>query len=571
VSVARSLHRVYEAGPTAYAFHTSDAFFRCLKGPVGGGKTVACIMEGLMRSRKQAPDVDGVRRTRGAIIRNKYPELKSTTIKSWQEWVSDSVCPLVYDIPIRGTLRQALDDGTRMELEVVFLALDRPEDVAKLLSMELTWAFINECRESDEEIFKFLTGRVGRYPRTDNEKPGSGPTWWGIFADTNPPRTTQWLYRVFEEEVPPESFELFSQPPAVYYDSVQQVWVPSQDAENLRYLPANYYQQQIEGNTDDYIRVMLAGEYGMTLLGKPVFPQYSERDHVAKQPIVPDRGMPVILGFDFGLHPACIFAQVAKSGGLRILDELVPADEDLESFVLDYVNPLLHSKYAQYKVVAVGDPAARGRSGLDKRTPFDVLMAFGNIRCIPARTNNFIPRKEAVDYFLTRREGFLLDPRLTYLREAFGGGYVYGEIKGQKGRHKERPEKNHYSHGCFIAGTLVDTPTGPRAIEALAPGDEVCTPIGPRRVSAALGRRSTTLVEITLADGRRIVCTRNHPFVTSEGLVRADALQYSTILIPNQERASWAVRLFTRFKSLMVSLIIGKSKATIKPTSIPTV
>jgi hypothetical protein len=330
-----------------------------------------------------------------------------------------------------------------MELEVIFLALDRPEDVSKLLSLELTWAWLNEARELDEEVFKYLRGRVGRYPSANT----GGPTWRGIFADTNAPKTTNWLYRVFEEETPPESFKIFKQPPAVYWDGELQKWVINPDAENIDKLPAGYYEQQLEGNTDDYIRVMLAVEYGMSLMGKPVFPQYAAKDHVAKQSILADRNMPLILGFDFGLHPACIFAQIAKSGGIRILEELAPADEDLESFILDYVNPLLHKKYAQFKVHAVGDPAGGGRSDLDKRNRFEVLFKFGNIRCIPAHTNNFVPRKEAVDYFLNRRDGFLLDPRLTYLREAFGGGYVYEEIKNQRGKYKEKPLKNEYSHG----------------------------------------------------------------------------------------------------------------------------
>lgn len=123
----------YNAGGTGSDFHLSDAFFRDITGPVGGGKTVACIMEGLMRSMRQLPSSDGVRRTRGAIIRNKYPELKSTTIKTFQDWIPESICPIVYDVPIRGTYRQQLQDGTSVEMEVVFLALDRPEDVSKLL------------------------------------------------------------------------------------------------------------------------------------------------------------------------------------------------------------------------------------------------------------------------------------------------------------------------------------------------------------------------------------------------------------------------------------------------------
>lgn len=395
---------------------------------------------------EQLPGPDGVRRSRGAVIRNRYPELKSTTIKTWQAWIPESICPIVYDVPIRGLYRQPLPDGTICEMEVLFLALDRPEDVSKLLSLEITWAWINEVREIDEEIFKFLRGRVGRYPPMKD----GGPTWRGIFADTNAPRTTHWTYETFEEKIPPAgefAFSIYKQPAAVYFDGNDNTWKVNQDAENLQNLVPGYYDQQLVDNTDDYIRVMLACEYGMTRQGKPVFPQFSEMHHVSKQQFAPDRSVPLIIGFDWGLNPAAVFAQQARNGGLRILDELVPADEDLETFMLEYVNPLLHRKYAQFKIVAVGDPAGQGRSGLDKRTPFDVVMKFGSIRCIPARTNSFVPRKESVDYFLNRRDGFLLDPRLTYCREAFGGGYVFEEIKNQRGRYKDRPMKNHYSHG----------------------------------------------------------------------------------------------------------------------------
>lgn len=433
----------YNAAPTAAEFHLDDSYFRLIQGPVGSGKSTACIFEILMRASKQAPSRDKVRRTRCAIIRSTYPELKTTTINTWKKWVPERVCPIVYDIPIRGLYKQPLNDGTSIELEVIFLALDRPEDVSKLLSLDLTFAWINEVREIDEEIFKYLRGRIKRYPLDAYDK----PSWWGIIADTNPPKTTHWTYRVFQEDETPKTFKLFRQPPAVCWDNDEDKWVVNPDAENLKILTSGYYEDQIAGNTDDYIRVMLAGEYGMTMLGKPVFPQYSEKDHVAKQNLQPDRSMPLMLGFDFGLNPACVIAQLSRLGGLRILDCLSPADEDLETFMTDYVNPLLHKKYAQFRIVAVGDPAARGRSGLDKRTPFDVLMKFGNIKCQPAHTNSFVPRKEAVDFFLNRRDGFQIDPRITHLREAFGGGYVYDEIKGQRGRHKERPNKlNPYSH-----------------------------------------------------------------------------------------------------------------------------
>ena len=39
-----------------------------------------------------------------------------------------------------------------VELEVIFLALDRPEDVKKLLSLELTGVWVNEAREIPKSI-----------------------------------------------------------------------------------------------------------------------------------------------------------------------------------------------------------------------------------------------------------------------------------------------------------------------------------------------------------------------------------------------------------------------------------
>lgn len=442
----------YKATPTAAAFHKSNKFLRMIKGPVGASKSVTCVMELVMRALQQAPGPDNVRRTRWVIIRGTYPELKSTTIKTFQEWVLPEVCPVVYDIPIRATFKQSLPDGTSMETEFVFMAMETADDVHKLLSLEVTGGWMNEASQLDEEIFTFLSGRVGRYPKTIEATattPAYAPTWTGIIADTNPPKTTHWIYRIFEEETNPD-FQLFDCPPAVYFDSKTQTWKENPDAENLNHLPAGYYRQQMISAGEDYIRVMLAGEYGMTRHGKPVFPQYSEREHVAKEPLKADRGLPLIIGWDFGLNPAATFAQLSRRGKLCILDALAPADEDLESFCDEYVLPLIQRKYAGFAIQCVGDPSARGRSGIDKRTPFDILAARG-LRCVPAPTNNFVPRKEAVDYFLNRREGFLICPTVTYIREGFGGGYVFEKLKGVlpgAGRqYKEKPVKNEYSHG----------------------------------------------------------------------------------------------------------------------------
>ena len=66
-------------------FHYDNSFIRLLLGPVGCGKSVSNLAEIMMRACRQQPGNDGVRHTRWGVIRNTYPELKSTTIKTWQE------------------------------------------------------------------------------------------------------------------------------------------------------------------------------------------------------------------------------------------------------------------------------------------------------------------------------------------------------------------------------------------------------------------------------------------------------------------------------------------------------
>lgn len=72
----------YNAEPTAIKFHADDSFFRGIRGPIGSGKSVMCAVEIYRRAMQQAPTSNGVRYSRWAVVRNTYPELKSTTIKT---------------------------------------------------------------------------------------------------------------------------------------------------------------------------------------------------------------------------------------------------------------------------------------------------------------------------------------------------------------------------------------------------------------------------------------------------------------------------------------------------------
>lgn len=91
---------VYHAEPTLARFHASDAFFRGVRGPLGSGKSVGCCAEVMSRILRQKAFM-GLRRSRWAIIRNTYGELKTTTIKTWMDWYG-AVTKISYGHPIMG-------------------------------------------------------------------------------------------------------------------------------------------------------------------------------------------------------------------------------------------------------------------------------------------------------------------------------------------------------------------------------------------------------------------------------------------------------------------------------------
>jgi hypothetical protein len=437
----------YVASPTISAFHRDNtSFIRVILGPVGGGKTIGCLMEVLIKAFAQAP-YKGLRRTRWAIVRSTYPELKNTTLKSFQAWVPERMCHVNMSPPFTGVIKQDLEDGTKVEAEIIFLALDQPDDVKKLKSIEFTGIFINEVRYCDETIFQTCKERVGRFPEMKPDDGFYGATWSGVIADTNAWPTTHWLYEMFDKGDILEGHALYEQPPAIYWekdkDGKNGKWVVNPDAENLRFLPANYYSRQLIGGKDDILRVELGLERGISRQGKPVFPNFSEKLHVSPKPLVARRGLPLVLGFDWGLNPGCVFAQMHPGGFIHLLEALAPSDESLEEFTDNYIIPLLNKKYQGFKLIGVGDPSG-ARSKLVKATPYTILGDRG-IRCQPATTNTFKVRKEAVDWFLDRHK-LLIDPSLTVLREGFAGGYHYAEIKNSKGMFKEEPVKNAYSH-----------------------------------------------------------------------------------------------------------------------------
>jgi hypothetical protein len=406
----------------------SDAFFRGIMGPFGSGKSTACIMEILFRAGEQRVGSDGKRHSRWAIIRNTYPELKTTTIKSWHQWIPSHLGRWVDT----GPPSHHLQFGD-IDLEVIFLALDRPDDIAKLLSMELTGAWINECREVPKAVVDGLTGRVGRFPSVLM----GGCSWSGIIADTNPPDNDHWWYRLAEEEKP-EGWEFFRQPGGL-----------DPQAENRENLPNKYYERQMSGKDEDWIRVYIHGDYGFVRDGKPIYPEYRDSVHCKEFELLP---LPIYIGIDFGLTPAAVFGQRTSMGQWRWHSELVTEDMGAKRFA-EVLRAVMAERYRGMEFAQViGDPAGDTRAQTDEVTPFQILKAAG-IPAHPAPTNDFIKRRESVANCLGRlvegEPGLVVHPNCKTLRKGMAGGYNYRrlQVSGEE-RYRDSPDKNFYSHVC---------------------------------------------------------------------------------------------------------------------------
>ena len=425
----------YRASPALWIFHQDDSFVRGVMGPVGSGKSTACCWELFRRLQEQEPGPDGIRRSRWAVVRNTYRELSDTTVKTWLDWFDDVGDFVNQDMVHRIKFAD-------VEAELLFRALDRPADVKKLLSLELTGAWVNEAREVPRAVVDMLQGRVGRYP----SKREGGPTWLGVIMDTNPPDSDHWWYRLFEE-VAPDGWRLFRQPSG-----------RGADAENLENLPDGYYDRLQAGKDDEWIAVYVDGEYGFISEGRPVYPEFRDHLHVAKESIEVLDGTPVVIGIDFGLTPAAVFGQRDVRGRWRWIHELVTEDMGAVRFG-ELLQNEMASRFPACEFQVWGDPAGDQRAQTDETTPFQILRARG-IKARPAPSNDFTLRRESVATPLSRlvdgEPGLLISPSCTTLRKAMGGGYCYKRVQvtGDE-RFHDKPDKNQYSHVADAAQYLM--------------------------------------------------------------------------------------------------------------------
>lgn len=429
-------------------FMRSSADVQIIRGPLGSGKTVQCCQKVFRLMTLQAPNREGVRLSRWYAVRNTYSDLFDTTIKDWLAlWGEFGDFRQGSKEPPNQQLRFELEDGTQVQAEMIFMALDRPDHVKKLRGVQSTGFWMNEVKELSKAVFDMADLRHGRYP---SPKEGIRPTWHGIIGDTNSYDEDHWLYKL-DHDVP-EGWAFFHQPGGVIRVGElmgKATWRLNENAENLANLPYGYYERGMRGKSDPWIAVNLANEYGYVIDGKPVYPEFAPHFHLVRQAFTPPAGARVVVGVDFGLTPAAAFGYKTVTGAWRWFHELVATDMGAVRFG-ELLSAEIQRVARGCEVVVWCDPAGDDRAQTDERTPIGILQAQG-IPALAAPSNDPVMRREAVASTMTRiidgAPGCIIDQQsCPTLAKALAGGYCYKRLKTADEKYRDVPDKNEFSH-----------------------------------------------------------------------------------------------------------------------------
>lgn len=435
----------YKPSPTALDFHLSNAPIKGMMGPVGCAKTTDCLMNIFIRACQMPKNSDGKRRSRWGIVRDTYPNLETTTLRSAIELFPEAIFgKYKRTYPITWVMK--FND---VELELIFLSISSTDDVSKLLSLELTGIYANELSTLPKEIVVDGYERTGRFPKQSDYLQSY---YCGVIFDTNPPPEESWQYNYFEIESHKNTlFKLFKHPPGLIKDENDE-WITNPQASNLKNLRAGYYTDMVKTRSKEGLKVYALGEYGKSSEGKPVFWQYNDKMHYSGEVIEADKSRTLYLGFDFGLNPSCDIVQFID-GACKVLGVITTERASLRELLDNVLMPFLRDKYLGFTIKGWGDPSGMAKATGEGRHCFQILRDYG-LDIEPAPSNSISARHDAVIQYLVKmpggKPGFVISRGCELIRTAMSVTYVYERLRvlGSAGevKYKDVPADNDSTH-----------------------------------------------------------------------------------------------------------------------------
>jgi hypothetical protein len=421
-------------------YKPGELFLDWILGPVGSGKTTGIFFKLIYMAQLQAPSpIDGVRRSRCVIVRNTAPQLADTTIKSFNYWFKDGQAG-----KWKATSKDFILRYGDVECEVLFRPLDTPDDVDRVLSLEVTFAIVDEFVQLPQALIEALSARCGRYPPEIE----GGATNWGMWGASNPGMESDWWYPMLEDhdELPPD------QPPPDNWTYFKQPSGFSEQAENTENLPGkrDYYTSLAKGKTKHWIKQFIEVQWGYSMNGKPVFPMFNNEIHVARNFLVPNKALPVLIGYDPGKRCGVTIGQYDYTvGKVRVLDEFALENYATDRLIAEKIKPLLFQKYKGMEVLVIPDPSSVN-SSQSKQGSSVLAEVRKHFKVHYDGDNSIDSRLDPAQYYMMRLTGdgpaLEIDPRCVKLIRSLVGGYKYTVTKGSDGVQKDTPDKNIHSN-----------------------------------------------------------------------------------------------------------------------------
>ena len=446
------------------------------------GKTVGMAADMNMRHLRQYPCRDGVVRDRFSMVRGTLTLLKVTLVDTWMAMFPRTQMK-GSKYGVFGTLEQT-KGGVKHILELRGFGLDKAGALGNLLSNNFSGGMINEATTISEKAKDGVVGRCGRYPDLSmapanfKELPVAwkdSKGYWryfknhGVDMDTNAASEDSWWYKKSRDGgANPEKEVYFEQPPAAFkvWDDDLEKWkyelnegqrpgIPP--AENIEHLNEHwdYYQNIIDTSGSEHVDRYVCCLYSKTEVGDPVFSDFAERWHVAKNGVPwPAPGTRLIGGMDFGQTRRAVLGYMSADGRLNVFAEAVDPTGSVETFANNVLRPMLAAHgFSITDLTLYCDPAALNRSEHSPLGGILLMRGCGFDAVPPARlpNNDIGTRLEAVRHFLNRiinnKGAVQIDPGCTTLVRSIGGGYVWGRRKiGAEYMNTDEPAKNAHSH-----------------------------------------------------------------------------------------------------------------------------
>jgi hypothetical protein len=394
-------------------------------------------------------------------VRQTLKQLKDTVLKDCDTWIGANGMG-AWKVS-EGVYHVQFDD---VRSEWVFIPLEDQADQARLLSMQLTGAWLSECVEMNINVLGPISGRLGRYPSGAK----GNPSWSGIIADTNMPveMSEWWAFMEAVRAYQKPDWSVYFQPSGM-----------ATNAENLNFLlqtdqtislplghPARvaqgrrYYERLVDmyGEQSDWVKRYVHAQYGDDPSGAAVFKNtFIPSFHVVDDTmLIP--GYPLLLSQDFGRNPWTLICQSDHMGRLLVHKEVRADNIGLEKHLLQTLIPVLMTdKFMGYRMMMVGDPAGVAKGTISEESNFDALKRMG-FPALPAPTNDIDPRLRAVESLLGRQtQGgpslMISRAGCPHLVRAMSGGYRYVAQKGT-GKMRWVPDKDDKEGFSHVADCL---------------------------------------------------------------------------------------------------------------------